>query len=207
MAILGLEQLFNSIVERKKEVTDSPALMPMKVMEHGGRSFLLMLRLLCLADVGQTFQEIILREGLRLRRALEFMHSRNLIHADIRSSNIFVTMESKWYLSDFGSSLKIGEEITSSSAEMLSPEPLMFQVASPRHDWMLLLVLLAAELEKKVRMEGNILSGLTVLKEKVERVDKELVIARIKSATLPALQEFLSELQDMAWPTNEVPTL
>ena len=59
---------------------------------------------------------------------------------------------------------------------------------------MLLLVLLSVELDK-----GN-LSGLIVTKGNVERVDKELLITRCKTATNPEFAQLLLELQDMVWP-------
>ena len=146
-----------------------------------------------LADLPQLNETLLLRGGLRLKMALDFMHSKELVHADVKSSNCIVKETGDWYLSDFGSSLKIGEKITSCT-EMFSPEPIMFQMATPRHDWMLLLVLLSVELDK-----GN-LSGLIVTKGNVERVDKELLITRCKTATNPEFAQLLLELQDMVWP-------
>ena len=146
-----------------------------------------------LADLPQLNETLLLRGGLRLKMALDFMHSKELVHADVKSSNCMVKETGDWYLSDFGSSLKIGEKITSCT-EMFSPEPIMFQMATPRHDWMLLLVLLSVELDK-----GN-LSGLIVTKGNVERVDKELLITRCKTATNPEFAQLLLELQDMVWP-------
>lgn len=162
-------------------------------------SFLLMPRFVCsLAEAGQHSEQILLRGGRRLQRALDIMHNHGLVHADVKSSNCLVAYSteyaSEWYLSDFGSSLKIGQEITSCT-ELFSPEPIMFQAASPRHDWMLLLVMLSVELDK-----GK-LSELTKATEVgVKRIDKDLVLKRMKSAKLPELSLFLSELQEVVWP-------
>jgi serine/threonine protein kinase len=146
-----------------------------------------------LEDLPQLNEKLLLRGGLRLKMALDFMHSKGLVHADIKSSNCMVKETGDWYLSDFGSSLKIGEKITSCT-EMFSPEPIMFQMAKPRHDWMLLLVLLSVELDK-----GN-LSGLIVTQGNIERIDKKLLLARCKTATNPEFAQLLLELQDMVWP-------
>ena len=65
----------------------------------------------------------LLREGQRLKEAIEFMHSRGVIHMDIKASNIFIDLNGRWLLGDFGSSKRIGEKITSTNLHAFSRIP------------------------------------------------------------------------------------
>ena len=56
---------------------------------------------------------MLLLGGRRMRRALEHMHERGLVHADVKSGNCMISSSGAWYLGDFGSSLGIGEKIWS----------------------------------------------------------------------------------------------
>lgn len=89
-----------------------------------------------LAMIPQPVSKQVLRVvATSLINALKFIHGKNIIHGDIKISNILVNGD-KLYLADFGSSVKIGEKITSTT-HILIPENLSQDdlLATEALDW------------------------------------------------------------------------
>ena len=87
---------------------------------------------------------VIVREGENLIRTIEFMHSKQLLHMDIKGANIFLDHTGKWLLGDFGSSCPFGEVITSSTTSFCK-ENVIGSNGRPEFDWFMLLVTLIIE--------------------------------------------------------------
>lgn len=66
-----------------------------------------------LAALPQLSQELIAAGGRRLQEALCTMHQAQLLHCDIKASNVLVDSSGRWYLGDYGSSVPLGHKITS----------------------------------------------------------------------------------------------
>ena len=84
----------------------------------------------------------------RLQCALEFMHSRTLVHMDVKSDNVVLDIDGRWLLCDIGSCTVRGQPVTSYT-ERFHPEKLLLLQARDEYDWDMLLVLLLVEAEKE----------------------------------------------------------
>ena len=120
-------------------------------------------RYLCtLAEEPKSWPRELLEQGARMREALSYMHDREVVHMDIKASNIFIAADGHWVLGDFGSSERIGEVITSSNLQAFSKTPVVGQAADTKYDWfMLLLVLLREYLQYQTGTHGSKLSVIT----------------------------------------------
>ncbi len=97
-----------------------------------------------LSTIAQLRVPVILRQGLRLRQAVERIHAEGYVHMDIKPNNIFIK-QGLWYLGDYGScrSSARKEVITSSTPGMYphrlagkkGPEALR---AEPKYDFYML---------------------------------------------------------------------
>lgn len=89
-------------------------------------------------------------EGMRIMDALEYIHSQDYVHLDIKAANIFVSHDLKWFLGDFGSCKRIGEKVTSSTFQFYY-EDIAFKPAVVKYDWFMFLMLLLIETLKDRR--------------------------------------------------------
>ena len=89
-----------------------------------------------LSLVPRPISDEVLEEVARaLLAALEFVHSKGIVHGDVKISNILI-QKGKFYLADFGSSVKIGEPLTSTTISSL-PDTIAEDalIASEGLDW------------------------------------------------------------------------
>ena len=98
------------------------------------------------AQSAKFYEEVINREGLRLVTAVDYMHSKRLVHMDIKGSNIFVGSEDgcSWFLGDFGSSRPCGEKVSSTTYSFCNIDT-RGKPALPQYDWYMLLVAILIE--------------------------------------------------------------
>ncbi|KAK9810044.1 hypothetical protein WJX72_003902 [[Myrmecia] bisecta] len=96
-----------------------------------------------------------------------------------------------WHLADFGSSVKFGQQVWSCT-ERFYPGQIMHQLAEPKYDWGLLVVLVANELDKAnlIGLTGGGNGGVV----------KDLVLARCAKVKHAGLRDLLSQLiKDAGW--------
>jgi hypothetical protein len=82
----------------------------------------------------------------RIVSALEFMHSKGVVHLDVKGDNVFVNQAGEWFLGDFGSSRYFSsgceEHKVVTSSTMFYPSVIIGKDAHPKYDWYMLCVLL-----------------------------------------------------------------
>lgn len=83
--------------------------------------------------------EVILKIINQISAAIAALHVKNLVHMDVKPSNIFLDGEGSGFLGDFGSMTPIGDEVTSYSPAFAIKE-LQYETAAPVHDWLGLLL-------------------------------------------------------------------
>jgi serine/threonine protein kinase len=64
-----------------------------------------------LSDMPQLPINAIRKNIPRIISALQFIHSRGLVHMDVKSANIFVTYRGEWVLGDFDATVNVGGPI------------------------------------------------------------------------------------------------
>lgn len=97
-----------------------------------------------LIDTASYNPTVIAAQGQKLFDAVEFMHSKGIVHMDIKGANIFVDSFGRWLLGDFGSSCPIGAEVTSCS-EHFCKENTIGKPSNTKIDWFMLMVTLIIE--------------------------------------------------------------
>mmetsp|Transcript_21654 Transcript_21654/g.31067 ORF Transcript_21654/g.31067 Transcript_21654/m.31067 type:complete len:248 (+) Transcript_21654:353-1096(+) len=137
-------------------------------------------------------QNVIVREGKKLLKALKFMHNHNIVHMDVKGDNILLDYNGNWLLGDFGSCRFIGDSILSTT-EMFYPSNILCLPAHPCYDYfMLLVVLLIESLEKKRYYREVLMDG-------IERVSLEKVHEMVaKSSPSEDYGQLLRELLALA---------
>ena len=68
-----------------------------------------------LGELGQLSLDAVAVGCTRMCTALDFIHSRGLVHADVKSANVLVTSTGAWLLSDFGSCVKVETPLKSTT--------------------------------------------------------------------------------------------
>lgn len=87
----------------------------------------------------------IAEEGTKVMNALEYIHTQGYVHLDIKAMNIFISVDTKWHLGDFGSCKPIGELVTSSTFQFYF-EDFAFKPAHPKYDWFMFLMVILTEI-------------------------------------------------------------
>lgn len=128
----------------------------------------------------RCWEEGILMQGPRMMNAVEYMHSNNLVHMDIRDTNIFIDINGDWFLGDFGSTKLMNEPITTTSLFMFSREKVIGQPAVPRYDWFMLLLVLVKE-----ALRVNHSSWIPFLCDEDEKYDSSKILSCISSPEFP----------------------
>ncbi len=82
---------------------------------------------------GKSPEEVLAPIGL-IADALRYAHGKNVVHRDIKASNILLDRNGAPYLSDFGVSSSIGEHADGGSLIAQSPQSLAGEAAQPADD-------------------------------------------------------------------------
>ena len=143
-------------------------------------------------------EAVLLERAKSLLAAVRHMHSVGFVHMDIKEANVFVSSEGLWFLGDFGSAVREGEPITSTTRG-LHPElthwHLLLSTSMPalrKYDLFMLVGLLVRQLDSRTHASGagapdtNDPSAI-VLRERTSRVNdenlKRLLISLLDEAT------------------------
>ena len=97
--------------------------------------------------------EVIVKILNQISGAIALLHAKNLVHMDVKASNVFLDGEASAFLGDFGSMTAMGDEVTSYSPAFAITE-LQYETADPVHDWCGLL-LTGLSLVRKLRPTGD----------------------------------------------------
>ncbi|GIL71846.1 hypothetical protein Vretimale_670 [Volvox reticuliferus] len=114
----------------------------------------------------------VLAGGRRMVAALEWIHGKKYIHMDVKADNIFVDAEGRWWLGDFGSAVRKGSLVTSTTA-CFAPRKVLDLPAEPQYDWHMLAVALVCEMNRKNWKELLVEDGCSPSKNLIAAV-KEL---------------------------------
>ena len=106
-----------------------------------------------LADVADHVLSpaVIFARARGLVAAVSHLHTRGLVHMDIKEANVFVDGAGVWWLGDFGSAVEVGTPITSTTRglhpDLVGWSPAVPARAAWAHDWFMLAALLARRLD------------------------------------------------------------
>ena len=141
-----------------------------------------------LQDTPKAFPRTLVTQGRRLADAVCFMHSKNIVHMDIKADNIFISPDKRWVLGDFGSSKVAGERITTSN--LIAFMRTKLDKAVPELDWFMLLLVL---LKESLATRDSWIKLLCDNDEKYDATKIEQCILALP-AEVDSLRDFLLEL-------------
>ena len=137
----------------------------------------------------QLSEDVLLIFALNMIEAVNYIHSLDLVHMDIKQSNIFVDTEGNWFLGDFGGCVEVGKEVMECT-EVLLPrvgEDSSRVVGKPaewRFDWMMLATVFAEQLAVSIDMVVNHEGYITI----------EGIRVRFENILSPTLKELLCRM-------------
>ncbi|EFJ49154.1 hypothetical protein VOLCADRAFT_104361 [Volvox carteri f. nagariensis] len=100
----------------------------------------------------------VLAGGRRMAAALEWIHQKEYTHMDVKGDNIFVDSKGRWWLGDFGSTVRTGSPVTSTTL-FFAPCTLLGLPAKSQYDWHMLAVALVCEMNRNSWKELLIKGG------------------------------------------------
>jgi len=119
---------------------------------------------------------VIYREGMKIRKALKFIHEQGLVHMDVKPANIFVSSDGNWVLGDYGACVRIGDTVHSTT-QAFFPEEILKKPARTGFDSLMLcvsLVLLVCDFDQIA--QHNILRiEMGKLKKEIESIELKLL--------------------------------
>ncbi|KAG2428097.1 hypothetical protein HYH02_014445 [Chlamydomonas schloesseri] len=89
----------------------------------------------------------VLAGAERISKALEWIHGKGFTHMDVKAANIFVDADGRWWLGDFGSAVRAGLPVKSTTT-WFAPSKLQGLPAQPQYDWHMLAVALVCEVNR-----------------------------------------------------------
>lgn len=127
-----------------------------------------------LAKSPHLFEEHLVVQGVRLVKALDYMHGKGYVHMDVKADNIFMDAAGNLFLGDFGSACKENQVITSTTAAFYHSN-IIGEPALPQYDWYMLLVTLLIEFGGKEGWSDRL------IRENHQQVSHELVMREADS--------------------------
>ena len=144
----------------------------------------------------------LLVQVTKLVSTLEYIHSKRIVHLDIKGDNIFIDANGDWFIGDFGSCKKIGECVVTTTT-MFHWQKIIGEKADPCFDYYMLLVILLIEL---LADKHSFLEELCSESETgVTRVSKEMVanMAIKQKSDFPVLENLIMLLVDRSEPEKK----
>ena len=144
-------------------------------------------------------EAVLLERAKSLLAAVRHIHRVGFVHMDIKEANVFVSSEGLWFLGDFGSAVREGEPIISTTRG-LHPELTHWHLLSTsmpalrKYDLFMLVGLLVRQLDSRTHVPD--VTGDThdpsaiVLRERTSRVNDE----NLKSLFISLLDEASARL-------------
>ena len=93
----------------------------------------------------QLCEDALLARAKAMILAVNYIHGKGIVHADIKESNIFLS-NGDWFIGDFGSCCSHGDPIEYPTPGMYPVEDLRGHRAKWHHDWFMLAVVFAQQL-------------------------------------------------------------
>jgi len=145
------------------------------------------------ADSARLWPASLIDGSKRMVLALKYMHSLDLVHMDVKGSNILIDQAGDWYLGDFGSARDVNEAVLTTTPSFY-PVSLCGLPAHPKYDWFMLLVTILIELMPKKHEWAKELcdSGRNVVT--FARVEQSLVNAMSSGDVSDSLKSTLSDI-------------
>ena len=145
------------------------------------------------ADSARLLPASLIDGSKRMVLALNYMHSLDLVHMDVKGSNILIDQAGDWYLGDFGSACDINDPVITTTPSFY-PADLCGLPAHPKYDWFMLLVTILIELMPKKHEWAKELcdSGRNVVT--FARVEQSLVNAMSSGDVSDPLKSTLSDI-------------
>ena len=151
---------------------------------------LVMPRYVCtLAQLPQLHDDALATGGEAMCAALDYVHSKSLVHMDVKASNVFINGQGRWHLGDFGSCVEIGGGVISYT-DCFHPSSKKLAVAEIAFDMDFLLSMLVIEIHKTDDAWKTILY-------KDGRLCADSILRACRSVTHESLAALLSRLQSL----------
>ena len=156
------------------------------------------------ADSARLWPTSLIDGSTRMIQALEFMHGLDVIHMDVKGSNILIDQAGDWYLGDFGSTRAAGEAVFTTTPSFY-PTSLSGLPALPKYDWFMLLVTILIELMPRKQDWAAVLCepGLHVVT--LPRVASTLANAMSSTDVIDKLKYILCDIASRAELTMPLP--
>lgn len=133
----------------------------------------------------QLAEDVLFMCAQQMLAAVNFIHQTGWVHMDLKESNVFVDHEGDWFVGDFGSCVKHGAPVTSTTG-MCHPRglALLGRPAEWAFDWTMLAVLFASQLRRSVQSDNV----AKILQEHIDAVQH------------PPLRALLTQMRDFVGP-------
>ncbi|GAQ87133.1 Protein kinase superfamily protein [Klebsormidium nitens] len=144
------------------------------------------------ASILQLPEVAIEREARSMITALSYMHNKGLVHMDVKSENVFIDADGRWFLGDFGSTVPVGAPVVSTT-RWFTAFDLFGSPAKEEYDWYMLAVMLAVELDKDDWRDRLIVGSHT---------PPAKLVAALQVAKSPTLLNLIKEILQLAGVSN-----
>eukprot|EP01035_Chromulina_nebulosa_P026212 gene26212-34291_t len=88
-----------NFVHLEKLITD--------IDEHGKKAVVMPAFYTSLSNIPYLPETVVLNGAQRIKKALDYMHAKDIVHCDVKPSNILISFTGEWYLCDYGSCVKL----------------------------------------------------------------------------------------------------
>jgi serine/threonine protein kinase len=147
-----------------------------------------------LFDAVVTDGDLLFTGVISMVEALNHVHSKGVVHMDVKPHNIFVTQSGVWLLGDFGSATFEGEKIsTTTSKLLLEPVTSGSTSAAYKFDWQMLVVGILHMVQASQVQDGVSITPLLCEEEKYH-ASKVKCLELLRAFPHSRLQQLLCQL-------------